>query len=83
MESPLPRSQHAAITADKNLGLIFGGFCASKNLLLNDLWTFEYSAVPFATSKSHELAGGVWSKLAQSGSLPAPRRGHTLTKLPG
>lgn len=82
MESPLPRSQHAAIAADTNLGLVFGGFCASKNLLLNDLWTFDSSAVPFTTSKSNELPGGVWTKLTQSGNVPKGRRGHTLTKVP-
>lgn len=65
MESPLPRSQHAAILADSGIGLIFGGYCASKNLLLSDMWTFDYNSVPFASSKSNELPGGVWTKVIQ------------------
>eukprot|EP00347_Sterkiella_histriomuscorum_P002702 403367137 len=82
MESPLPRSQHAAIVANSGIGLVFGGYCASKNLLLNDMWTFDYNSVPFSTQKSNELPGGIWTKHPQTGNVPNGRRGHTLTKIP-
>jgi hypothetical protein len=51
MESPLPRSQHGAVIFEHDKAMIFGGYCSSKNLLLNDLWVLDTKNVPFANTK--------------------------------
>jgi hypothetical protein len=42
---------------------MFGGYCASKNLLLNDLYQFEYANGSFETMKLGDITGGIWTKL--------------------
>ena len=81
MESPLPRSQHQSFLLEPGLAIVFGGYCASKNLLLNDLWTLDTKSVPFS-SKQLELTGCVWTKQEQQGSVPKARKGHTIVKIP-
>ena len=60
MESPLPRSQHTTIAFEHNRAMLFGGICSSKNLLLNDLWIFDTTHIPFNGTKQMELTGCSW-----------------------
>ena len=41
---PEPRDQHQIVQAtDAKLAILFGGYSASKNVLLDDLWVLNYS----------------------------------------
>jgi hypothetical protein len=54
---------------------MFGGFSATKNLLLNDLWKLDLTNVTFET-KANDLAGASWTTLTQQGEVPKARKGH-------
>lgn len=61
---------------------MFGGY-SQKNFVftnMNDLWELDLSLLNF--KGKDDIPGAVWAPLAQKGSIPTPRRGHKMCKLP-
>lgn len=78
-EPPLPRYQHSMCKVERESSVyLFGGY-TSKNT--NDLWELDLSAVSF--KGKGDIPGAVWNNLSQKGSIPPPRRGHKIIKIPG
>jgi len=81
MESAPSRCYHRAVPVGEKEALLFGGYSAFQNELLNDMWKMDYSAVNFS-QKTFDLPGIVWTRIEQQGNVPAPRKGFTFSKVP-
>jgi hypothetical protein len=55
--------------------LIFGGINSPENVLLNDVWLFNFQGINLR-SNLHDLSGTVIKKVDCGGDIPSARRGH-------
>jgi len=79
---PFPRDQHQICKIDDKTALLFGGFTASKGILLNDLWIFNYAKANPEKESDSEIQGAEWINITNdTGPRPTPRRGHTMISM--
>lgn len=55
--------------------IIFGGYTLPENVLLNDVWVFDYKNL-VSSSSLQDISGAKCTKIREvSGEIPTPRRG--------
>ncbi|CAK56809.1 unnamed protein product (macronuclear) [Paramecium tetraurelia] len=74
LESPPNRHNHTMCDLPGMEKIIFGGACLPEDLMYNDVWIFNYSAIQFTNQQ--EIPGAVATKKNCKGEHPAPRQGH-------
>ena len=76
---PMPRDQHQVCKIGDRIAVLFGGFAAAKNALLNDLWLLDYSKANPEKDADSEVQGAEWIKIDNdTGPRPTARRGHSM-----
>lgn len=76
IEQPSGRAYHAACKLHDKV-FMYGGCSAPENLMLDDLWAFQYNDIDWSASGT-EVPGPSWSRQKTKGTSPGPRKGHTL-----
>ena len=76
IEQPSGRAYHAACKLHDKV-FMYGGCSAPENLMLDDLWGFQYNDIDWSASGT-EVPGPSWTRQKTKGTSPGPRKGHTL-----
>ena len=76
IEQPTGRAHHAACKLQERI-FMYGGCSAPENLMLDDLWAFQYNDIDWSASGT-EVPGPSWARQKTKGTSPGPRKGHTL-----
>ncbi|KAM3129326.1 hypothetical protein pb186bvf_018542 [Paramecium bursaria] len=74
LEVPPNRHNHTLTDYQSQEKIIFGGACLPEDILYNDVWIFNYSAIQYTTSP--EIPGAICTKRNTKGETPPPRQGH-------